>query len=61
MIELRQKLRNEFSTFSTSNGFKFNFPESKFPAVEPGKRNMITYEQKNIVEEEDTFRDKLSP
>lgn len=61
MIDLRDRLRNEFTTFEDSKNFKFTFPESKFPPVKPGERNLITYEQKNIVEEEDTFRDKLSP
>ena len=31
-----------------------------FPDVPPGQRNTITYEQKIIVEQENTFKDKLS-
>jgi hypothetical protein len=31
-----------------------------FPDVPPGQRNQITYEQKMIVEQENTFKNKLS-
>lgn len=36
MVDLRDRLRNEFTTFEDSRSFKFTFPESKFPAVGPG-------------------------
>ena len=40
--------------------YEFRLPDSKFEAVAPGQRNNISYEQKMIASEEDTFRERLS-
>ena len=40
--------------------YNFKFPPSKFPDVREGERNNISYEQKVEVEDEDTFKPKLS-
>jgi hypothetical protein len=36
------------------------FPETMFPDVPEGERNQITYEQKIVSEQENTFKDRLS-
>lgn len=47
--------------FNNPSDFKFIFPDSKFEDVPPGQTNSISYEQKIMGEEEDTFKARLSP
>ncbi len=54
------KMNRQFKVYENAETFCYVFPDSKFAAIPPGQRNQITYEQKNIVEEENTFRDGLT-
>ena len=58
--ELINNIHKEIVVFDNHESYNFVFPDSKFEDVEPGKRNNITYEQKIIAHEEDTFKDRLN-
>jgi hypothetical protein len=57
---LIEELNKSFEVYSNQTNYRFHFPESLFPDVPTGQQNQITYEQKMISEEENTFKNKLS-
>ena len=54
------QLNSAFEVWEHPGDFQFTFPASAFPEVPKGEQNLITYEQKRIVEQEDTFKPRLS-
>ena len=47
--------------FNNPQNYQFVLPESMFPDVPRGEHNPVQYGQQPIVEEEDTFKPRLSP
>ena len=54
------ELNETFEVYQEPKTFEFAFPDSLFPPVDPNERNKIRYEQKMIVEQENTFKNRLS-
>ena len=55
-----EELNQAFEVWKQAEDFVFTFPGSAFEEVGPGQSNTISYEQKVIVEQENTFKPRLS-